>query len=153
MEGLEDAYNRGRIFIKKLDKMKGYQFFWGSAAYMYIDESTVNNYMNGNKKLALITLAHEGSHYTYATRNGILSGWWLEYEVEGYRINDILNLELNDKTPWAEIAFEKYKKYIVFWIVVLNIGGFHQNQTLNIGTRRILVNEKQFFTFIYHYIM
>ena len=97
LEGLEDAYNRGRIFIKKIDKMKGYQFFWGSAAYMYIDESTVNNYMNGNKKLALITLAHEGSHYTYATRNGILSGWWLEYEVEGYRINDILNLELNDK--------------------------------------------------------
>ena len=114
MEGLEDAYNRGRIFIKKLDKMKGYQFLWGSAAYMYIDETTVNNYMNGNKKLALITLAHEGSHYTYATRNGILSGWWLEYEVEGYRINDILNLELNDKSWKGENTIRDVDAILTF---------------------------------------
>ena len=114
MEGLEDAYNRGRIFIKELDKMKGYQFLWGSAAYMYIDETTVNNYMNGNKKLALITLAHEGSHYTYATRNGILSGWWLEYEVEGYRINDILNLELNDKSWKGENTIRDVDAILTF---------------------------------------
>ena len=55
----------------------------------------ISQYAAGKSKAALVILAHEGSHYAYATRYGLFSGWWRQYEVEGYRISDILCLEFS----------------------------------------------------------
>ena len=71
---------------------------WGNSAKIYIDEKIAKSYMSNNEdKIAVITLAHEGSHYSYATRAGVFSGWWFEYEIEGYRISDILSFEFYGK--------------------------------------------------------
>ena len=97
MVGLEDAYKKGRIHEQS--GYAGKQLYWGNFARIYIGSGAINQYAAGKTKDALVILAHEGSHYTYATRHGFLSFWWRQYEVEGYRISDIVKLELSG-TNW-----------------------------------------------------
>lgn len=95
IKGLEDAYKKGKIHEQ--EGAGGLQLGWGVFANVYIGKDAIDDYLNEEKKSALAILAHEGSHYTYATRYGIFSGWWLQYEVEAYRISDILNIEFAGK--------------------------------------------------------
>ena len=92
---MEDAYKKGRIHEKK--GYDGFQPGWGCFARMYIGKGAIERYNSGRSKAALAILAHEGSHYTYATRHGLFSFWWRQYEVEGYRISDIVYLELSGR--------------------------------------------------------
>ena len=95
IKGLEDAYKKGRIHEQEGNG--GMQLGWGCFAHMYIGKGAIERYNSERGKDAVAILAHEGSHYTYATRHGLLSFWWLQYEVEGYRISDTLNLELSGR--------------------------------------------------------
>ncbi len=95
LEGLERAYKKRKI--SEQENEGGKQLGWGFFAKMYISKNAINRYFFEKSKEALVLLAHEGSHYTYATRYGLFSGWWRQFEVEGYRINDILNIEFTGR--------------------------------------------------------
>ena len=113
MSGLENAYKKAKIRLQ--GGCGGTQLGWGFFATMYIGKDAIKEYLDGRSKDALVILAHEGSHYTYATRHGLLSGWWLQYEIEGYRISDILNIEFTGKN-WkggeSVRSIEDIKKFL-----------------------------------------
>lgn len=105
ISALEDAYNKGRIHLSLHPNPKrgGIQIGMGNTAHMWINKDDVRTYMDKKnlraknfgeatlyKKFALITLAHEGSHYAHA-KDGHKVG--NGYEIEAYRISNFLAQE------------------------------------------------------------
>lgn len=114
MAALGRAFYKGRIELS--DKCEvGDQYGWGPFANIRINRQYAEDFMSGKKKDAVVVLAHEGSHYSYSTRYGIFSLWWKEFEYEGYRISDIVSMELRGRN-WGKLkrirSMEEIIKYV-----------------------------------------
>ncbi len=114
MAALVRAFYKGRIELSNKCEV-GDQYGWGPCANIRINRQLAEYFMSGKNKDAVVVLAHEGSHYSYSTRYGIFSLWWKEFEYEGYRISDIVSMELRGRN-WGKLkrirSMEEVIKYV-----------------------------------------